>query len=330
MQTRRVPVFLSLLMIAALLVVAGCAPRAGSGEIAEVAGDDGLVIDMPALVLSFGDDGKASMGDVPLADLVNQAAPGALDSLVIPADQIDFLKSSNIQHVQINNRTGGLNILVNGEPIPSLEWDGDTLVETAGLLNSMGMSMPLLEKVLPMVRQLGIAVVARFPTADGAAEIPLIVEGEGSSAAMAKAAVDSYLTSVGNLPPKVRLPVFYNDDGTWTVNGLTDTEWTALTQGQIPWQELRMLPSALENAKAAGISTLTISTDAAGLSLGINGNSLPTIGWSNGELNHLIKIAQQAGLLDSLGDATALIPTIEALLPMVQATDMEIEVHFPG
>ena len=115
---------------------------------------------------------------------------------------------------------------------------------------------------------------------------------------------------------------------------MTDTEWTALTQGAIPWQELRLLPSALENAKNARISMLTVSTDKAGINISINGNSLPTISWANGELLHAIKLAQQTGMLDGVAaggmSPEDLIPTIENLLPMIQATDMEIEVHFPG
>ena len=196
------------------------------------------------------------------------------------------------------------------------------------------MGAPMLEKALPLLTQLGIAVVAKFPVANGAEAIPLYVEGEGSAAEASQAAVSAYLASVGEMPAKIKLPVFYAEDGSWTVGDMTDTEWTALTQGAIPWQELRILPSALENAKRAGISMLTVSTDKAGVNISINGNSLPTISWANGELLHAIKLAQQAGMLDGVAaggmSPEELIPTIENLLPMIQATDMEIEVHFPG
>ncbi len=330
MLKRRVLTLLSLLLIATMVVIAGCAQRGGAGEIAAMADDNDIVIDMPALVLEFGADGKANMAGIPLADL----AGDALEQLAIPADQIDFMMSSNIQHVQINNRVSGLQVLVNGEPIPSLAWDGETLAATADTLDFLGMGMPLLEKALPLLTQLGIAVVAKFPVADGAEAIPLYVEGEGSAAEASQAAVSAYLASVGEMPAKIKLPVFYAEDGSWTVGDMTDTEWTALTQGAIPWQELRILPSALENAKRAGISMLTVSTDKAGVNISINGHSLPTISWANGELLHAIKIAQQAGMLDGVVaggmSPEELIPTIENLLPMIQATDMEIEVHFPG
>ena len=114
MLKRRVRTLLSLLLIATMVVIAGCAQRGGAGEIAAMADDNDIVIDMPALVLEFGEDGKANMAGVPLADL----AGDALEQLAIPADQIGFMMSSNIQHVQINNRVSGLQVLVNGGANP--------------------------------------------------------------------------------------------------------------------------------------------------------------------------------------------------------------------
>ena len=130
MQSKQLALWLTLLLIA-VLIIAGCAPRAQGGETAALAGTEDLAIDMPALVIDFEADGTASVGGVPVAQLDDTFAEGALDALVLPADQIAQMTDAGIQHVQISNSPNGLLILVNGQPIPSIKWDGEILTTTA-------------------------------------------------------------------------------------------------------------------------------------------------------------------------------------------------------
>src|SRR3954470_16242388 len=123
MQKRRLLSWLTLLSVA-VIVLAGCAPRATSGLTAGQAGDNSLVIDLPALVIDINADGNPSVGNVPVAQLAATipGAAGQLDKLVAPAATVKMLTDSNIQHIQIDNSPNGLLILVNGEPIPSVKW----------------------------------------------------------------------------------------------------------------------------------------------------------------------------------------------------------------
>ena len=329
MPKNKIHLIFSALLVGALLLVAGCAPRVGSGEVDDLAGEGGTLIDMPALVIDFDADGRPSFGALPIVDLANSLAPGALDSVRLDQGTLGMMMSNNIQHVQINNRTGGLMLLVNGVSVPSLRWDGDTLQATAEMAEMFGAGLPELEKLLPLVRHLGIAVVARFPTMDGVAAIPLLVENDGSGAAIQVR--DQFLASIGR-QPVIRLPVVYNANGTFRISGLTDAEYMTLMP-QIPWSALRMSPNILQRAADSGISTLNIETAPEGISIGLNGQMLPHLGWDQGELQNLIELAGTTGLWERLAengtDPDAILPLIENLLPIVQATNVSLSVQFP-
>jgi len=317
-----------MLMIAAL-VLSGCAPRTGAGSSAAMAMDDELVIDLPAIVIDFDSNGVASIGGVPAADM--GASVGVdLSTLSLSPDWVNYFSMTDIQHLQINNAVGGLTILVNGQPIPSLEWDQNSLVATAGALQSLGIALPVLDKVLPLVQQLGIGVIVRFPVQAGAAVIPFAVMGDGSAAEQAKAAQNEFLAAVG-APPRINLPIVYQADGSYSVGDLTDEEWTALTG--VPWSTLRLDAATLDGLSASGVTSLALGTDKDGIHVSINGNALPSIGWSNGEVQHVLNLAGQMGLWEAAMPGVAvddMLATVESLLPVVQTTNANISVYLPG
>ena len=330
MQKQRLTFWLTGLAVA-VLVLAGCAPRAFSGETAAQTTGDDLVVDMPALVIDIDADGQPSVGNIPLSQLGATFAPGMLDSLVVPADTVRFLTESNIQHIQIDNSPTGLLLLVNGQPIPSLRWDGETLSNTGQLINELGAGVPVLEKFLPLLSNLGIGVIVRFPLAQGAEPIPTYIEG-GEAAMAARAAQEAFLAQVGDTPPTIRLPVFYDTDGGWRVGDLTDAEWTNLTG--VPFQAARLQPQMVQNLMNAGIKEISLYTDPAGIHLSINGRELPYIGWADGEINHLLTLAEQMGLWETLADQGMnmgeIVGLVESLLPIVQSTSTDIDVYLPG
>ncbi|RME63197.1 MAG: hypothetical protein D6790_05085 [Caldilineae bacterium] len=329
MQNRRLMLWATLLLVA-MLVLSGCAPRAGAGEAAAQATDPmELVVDLPAIVVDIQADGSPTIGNVPVAQL-GALAGADLSTLAVPKEWVDYMVGGNIQHVQVNNRPDGLLLLVNGEAIPSVNWDGESLAATADVLSQFGMAVPMLEKVLGLVDQIGIGVIVRFPVQAGVAQIPLYVEGDGSAAMAAKAAQEEFLAAVG-APPRINLPVFYGADGSWEVGGLTDAEWTALTGA--PLNALRLSPTVLSSLSNAGVETLGISTDIAGIHISINGKSLPTLDWSEGKATHLLDVADQLGLWSMVApgmDIGGVLTTVEELLPVVQTADFDLTVHLPA
>jgi hypothetical protein len=330
MQKRRLLSWLTLLSVA-VIVLAGCAPRATSGVTSSQASEDALVVDLPALVVDIDAAGLPSVGNVPLAQLSDAFAPGALDSLVMRPEMVTMMTDSNIQHIQIDNSPNGLLLLINGEPIPSIKWDGEILSSTGGLISKLGAGAPVLEKMLPVLTGLGLGVILRFPLQDGVAAIPTYIEASESATA-ARSAQAEFLTAVGDTQPTITLPVFYSEDGTWRVGDLSDSEWTNLTG--LPLQAARLDPSMIKGIMEAGITDVSLFTNSDGLHVSVNGSDLPYIGWADGEINNLLALTEQLGLLDTLADSGMnmgeVIGLVETLLPAVQSTNTNINVYFPG
>lgn len=331
MHQKRYTVWFSLISIA-LIVLAGCAPRAGGGETAKSAAQHDLVVDLPAIVIDFDANGQPSVGNVPIAQLASTFGVAGLDQIQLPAAQIEMLTNANIQHIQIDNLPSGLTILVNGEAIPSLAWDGNSLKETTATIGKLGgVVSPALEKILPMITNLGVGAILRFPVAQGKEAIPTYVTGEGSAATKATDAQKAFAASVGETP-KINVPIFYNADGSFRIADLSSAEFTTLTG--LPMAGLQMQPAALDNLKSKGISDISIATNATGIHISINGNELPYISWDNGKLNHLLDLAGQMGLWNTLADRglnPADVSTmLDQVLPMVQSTDFDIHLILPS
>lgn len=329
MLKRRITVWLSFVAIA-MLVLAGCAPRAGGGETAKAATGQDLVVDLPAIVIDFNAQGEPSVGNVPIAQLASTFGAGGLDQVKLPPATIDQLTKANIQHIQIDNQPTGLTILVNGEAIPSLAWDGKSLSEITATLGKFGPVSPAVEKLLPLITNLGIGVIARFPVAQGKEAIPTYITGEASTAAKATAAQKAFMDNVGKAP-KINIPVFFNADGSFRVADLSAAEFTTLTGMPINFQ---MPPNVLDNLKQKGISDIALATDANGIHISINGNTLPYISWNNGEINHLLDLAGQMGLWNTLADRglnpADLSAMLDKVLPMVTSTDFSVHLILPS
>lgn len=318
----------SSLLVVAVLILVGCTPRPGQGETAALEGAEQLTVDLPAIVIDVDAEGGLSMGGVPLAQLGSAFGAAGLDALQLDAETVAQMTAGNLQHFQINNRPDGLKLLVNGQEIPSLAWDDETLTQTNELVGMLGGALPpAITSLLPALSRLGTGVVVRFPVAEGQEAIPLEVIGENSAAGEAEAARAAFLESVGT-PGRIGVTVFYEPDGSWRVADLTDAEWTTIT-GQSFWQSLRLPASTIATLTEAGVTEITLATDETGIHLALNGMKLPYINWADGKLNHVIGLAVQMGVLGEDADTEGLVSAIQQLLPMVTSSQLEIRVVLP-
>ena len=327
MAVKRFLLLVSLALLASL-VLTGCGARAGAGETAAASSDAQLALDLPALTLEFDASGIPSLGGAPLSSFAS-LLPGGLADFTLDSATIAQLTDANIQHIQITTVPTGLLILVNGEPIPSVRWDSEKLASLGDVVELLGPAVPsVVTAVLPVISDVGVGAALRFPVAQGADMIPMQVAGDASAAATAQAAQQAFLSEIG-AAPIIRIPVVYDIDGNYTVQGITDAEWQALTGA--PFGQLKLDSELIQGAVAAGVTGATVRTDAEGIHIALNDKELPVLGWANGELNHLLKLAAGAGLLDTTGmDATAITQLVETLLPVIQSSNIEINVSFPA
>ena len=316
------------LIMATLVLLVGCAPRATSGRIAAAADQSQIAIDLPAIVLDVQADGSIDIGGQSLAEL-GGGLGADLAAAAIPPDMVDSITAFNIQHIQIDNTAEGLLILVNGQAIPSLAWDGEKLVATAEVLDTFGSGVALLDRILPLITNIGIGVIMRFPVASGEAALPLVAP-ESESAATAMRAQQEFLAAVGG-PPVFHFTINYAADGSWTIADMGQADLSTLLP--VPLDMLNMTPETVSGMTSAGISELELATNTDGIFISINGKTLPYLTWADGRVNHLLTLAEETGLLAmTLGDSPdmmAIIDTVESLLPAVQASDVSLTVTFP-
>ena len=321
MLNRRVTFWAAITLIA-VLALSGCAPRAGQGS---VAGDaDQLVIDLPALVLDFGMDGKPMIKNAALSGLVDTL--GRQLDLTVPPDMVFLMEVSNIQHIQVSNTPDGLLLLVNGRSIPSISYKGDSLSALPGALSTFDMVLPMADLLFALVDQIGIGVIARFPVAPGMEEIPLYIEGDSSAAMAAKAAQEEFLAAVGT-PPRINLPIFYEANGDVLIGDLSIAEMNMMTDFALA--PLALTLGQLGMVKFLGISELGISTNVDGITISIDGNTLPTLDWSDGKASNLLELITTIPVLEmAMPGMGAMLPMINQILPLVQATEFDLTLHF--
>jgi len=317
-----------ILLLATLATLAGCGARSGGGETATASTNRSLLLDLPALIIDYDAEGKPSLGSTALAELGNVLPNAVVSQLTLDKTTVDTFTAANLQHLQVSNTPSGLRVLANGQPLPTIVWDRTALDNLTALLGKASPGVvATLRDLLPIITDLGVGIVGRFPPSQGTATIPLVVQGAASNAAAAQAAEQSFVASAGSRPA-IQIPVYYAVDGTWTVEGITDTEWQALTG--LPFGGLRLSPGLLQDIKAAGIKSATVRADAQGIHLALDGVDFPYLSWEGGGVRTAIDLAQQFGLLRDLPlDPATLDNLLATWLPAIQSSNVTIQVSFP-
>jgi hypothetical protein len=316
------------LLILSLVLLAGCAPRPGT-PLAEAFESDELYVDLPAIVIDFDAQGQASLGGVSVANL-GAVAGMDLSALSLDPTIVNFFTIENIQHIQVVTNPDGLTILVNGLRVPSLVWDEGSLVATAETVNALGIALPVLDRILPLVQQFGLGITLRFPVGEGNQAIAL---GQLTSAEVDDQQAEAILAAVGT-PPRINLPVVYDAEGNFRVGDLTAAEWAELVPG-VPFDLLQLSSEQIQGLAEAGLTSLSLATTPQGLQISANGQALPTISWGEGELQNVLDLPVVQNLLvnalSGMGMQSAeVVDTIKSLLPVIQAADANITLFFPG
>lgn len=325
-----------LTIFCAALVTAACASHTGASQILPAA-ESNFIIDLPAPIIDIDPNGNASINGLSL----NTIAPNLRDSLNIQPQQIQQLTARNIQHIQLNisqlsTQQSGLALWINGRSMPSARWDSETLANLIATLDLLGHTNGLTQvaQFLPWTQQItqqtSTGIILRFPKQAGAIEIPFDNTNADSLGVTAQQTRDNFLASVGR-SPVVRIPVTYDQSGTWRVNNLTENEYMVLLPG-FPWNALHLSQASIAALKANKISQLAIGTDPNGLHLRLNDQPLPYITWSKGELHNLIQLLDETNLLAENGITLTREQQqlfIETILPLIQASDFQLTVNFP-
>lgn len=290
--------FVSLLLVA-MLILAGCAPRAGAGTVATSAGNDALYLDLPAILIEYDTEGQASLLGMPASAL--SAALGAdLSALSLDAETLQKFTDANIQHLQINNQPNVLRIHLNGTPLPAIIWNEEAMNALAETLTGMGTDASLLSTLTPLLPNLGIGLALKMPVPSGKQAIPFQASGANIDSQTALRAFDAAKASQAS----INLTLDYAADGTVQIGGIAPFMLNMI--GLNP-AALALPPDQIESIAGQGIQSLGVKTVQNGLLLQLNGNALPYLQWSNAnEVTNLLTLAgafagpEMAGQLQQL------------------------------
>ena len=333
MYSRRLALVLSFVLLLSLTLT-GCSACPGQGALAANATSDQLVIDVPSLTVEFNDQGEAMMGGANLSQILPALGVSMPDALNFTPEEIKQITDAGVQNLFIDVAPDGFTWYINGQPLPALKWDAETLASLQNIVGIVGAdNADTLGAVVPLLGDMSLGVELRFPGA--AADAPLV--GTVDQAAIKQASTDAFnqaLTGLGippfavgflqALPP---LTINFAADGKAELAGLPP-----MLMGFLPPDALAGLnqtPEALKPVTDLGIESITVKTSPETLNLAINGNALPPITWANGEFTNLIDLAIGSGLLNKLtGADLSALEQVNQFLPILQNSKIDLTVNF--
>jgi len=332
MRNRRLALMLPILLILSMALT-GCMARPNQGNVAAAAGADALVVDIPAIVVAFDDQGQASLDGLDLS-----ALGVSLDALARTPEQITAVNNAGVEAAYVDLSPTGVNIYADGQPMLTLDWDAETIQSLGAILGIAGIdNADTLAKMLPLLSNMSLGVAMTFP---GAGDNPTLVGPTPDQAAILaanQAAAGQILGELG-VPPFATallgslgpLTIRYDANGTATLDGL------GMIAGFLPPDALAGLnlnADQLNQVKELGIQSLNVQTKPEGLAMTLNGNALPLLRWDGGQMDNLVKLGLQGGVLTAITgvDAESLdaLNQVGKFAPLLATTPLNITVSFP-
>jgi hypothetical protein len=269
-----------------------------------------FLISLPRLVVDVDESGQASVNGLSI-EAVNAIIPGApLPDLAVNPFYVDWMTNTNIQHLEFVSTDSGVFVFANGEPLPYLAWDGDSLTNlgtVAGIAN-----LPygnLISRLVPIVQRTGLNIVLRFPAQPDATEIPLRDPSVAPEAMqpVTEEAAPSLVT---------RIDVNYNSDGVPTIAGISSRD---LAEAGV-FLPIELTPQTLEQLRSNDVKELRFVSGPNGVFITVNGEALPQVSWNSALLTN------SADLYAQMNPDSPYIALAKLLLPELSNLDVDLRV----
>jgi hypothetical protein len=267
-----------------------------------------FLISLPRLVVDVDEQGQASVNGLSI-DSVNQILPGApLPDLTVNPFYVDWMTNTNMQHLEFASTDKGVFIFANGEPLPYLAWDGDSLANLGTLAGIANLPYGnLITKLVPIVQRTGLNIVMRFPSQEGATEIPVrdpTIAPE-AMAPVTEAVAPSFVT---------RIDVNYDANGVPTIAGISSRD---LAEAGV-FLPIELTPELLAQLKGNDVKEIRFVTGPNGIAITVNGEALPQIAWNSALLNN------GADLYAQMNPDSPYIALARLLLPEMSNLDLDL------
>jgi len=315
MATSKRLYFLLPLLILALLLTAceSSSPDAASAS-------EDFAVSLPRIVIDVDSDGNPTVGGFG-TETLKALTMGAADYTWMRMEPtlVRRLSDMDLQHIEAVYRDDGIYLFVNGEPLPFVKWDEESLDNTAGVITTFGGLNPqfteALKTVIPFAQRVGIDMAVRFP----------VVQGRTITAMRDMTQELASVEAVERAPSalQLRIEVFYNEDGKPFVPGASFILENLLG---VDTSQLALPPETIARMTQMGIQHIAIRTQEDGIQFFVNGEPLPELAWSEDQLG---VVADLIGQLYLGGQTEGMQQVLEAILPALSQMDFELVLRFP-
>ncbi len=300
------------LLVLITLVLAACGPAMKPATDEKTAGGEIFFLALPRIVIDFDAGGNPSILGMKL-EAADRLFGTDMSGLKLNKFYVDWMTAANVQHLEMRQTGDGLALLANGQPLPHVAWDDASLQQAgalAALFNVPNETVALFQKLLPVVRRLGLDVILKFPLRPDAKAIPLA----DPSVAMAKVKPEEAAATA-----IVKFEVKYDQQGVPGILGITAQDLLALGISA----PLALDMNAVRSLQARNVQFMELRTKPDGMYVYVNGNPLPNLVWDNTLLT---------SAADMYGQTNPTSPYIEVMkqaLPTLDNMDIGVLVHFP-
>jgi len=223
---------------------------------------------------------------------------------------LEQLRTASVQKLEVRIGYNGIHIYANGNDLPYISWDAesvdtlqDLLRRAPALAPGTAVSNDLIANSLPILRQIGLGV----SVIDASADTSALTRWRGETTATPEEA-----ESV--IGPFQLGGIAFDESGNLSIGGLSASA-LGMNGPLLDANTLGMLQSY-------GIENLQIQTEPNGINLSMNGRPLPSITYDSAALANVVPVVQ--------GFAPELAPTLESALPMLQNAALDVAVSFTG
>ncbi len=200
--------------------------------------------------------------------------PGA----ALPEDVVSNLQAANVQHVSVNMLEDRLGIATNGQPLPTISLNEESLDTLASLVAPLaGIDPALITEGLALVRGLNADIALELPAAAGAE--PIEVPDE----------IDFTMTEpeIGDINvPTIRFGAKYGPDGFTEVGGIS-----ANTLGLLGVELPELPPDVVNTLREQGVTTLEILAGTGEINVVVDGDTALTVDYDSDSLQAALDLA---------------------------------------
>lgn len=227
----------------------------------------------------------------------------------LPPTLVQQLQAANVQQLDVRWGNNGLNLYANGEQLPSLAWDNESIATLQEVLPQIP-GVPYAQRIaaaLPWLRKIGGGAALNLPVAEGQTRLD-VPRWSGETALE---------------PEQISEPTI----GPLAINNITFDESGNAFIGTIPASALGAAFTLPANAAgiidALGVEKANVTTTPGGLQITLDDRPLPKIAYNAAALERVAPLL--GGFLDE-----ATMATVNGILPDLPGADLQLTATFNG